>query len=122
MFFNLTASHPPDSNGDGSSLQGRVACGGVFPSQELEDPLPSQRTAMPFVGVAAGCNLSEPSHVAGPSGATSHTATAMDPVHGSQWSVSSTDITLTAKQGAALTSSYGSNSMGRCPLARLQRP
>ena len=37
---------------------------------------------------------------------------AMDPVHGSQWSVSSTDITLTAKQGAALTSSYGSNGMG----------
>ena len=36
----------------------------------------------------------------------------MDPVHGSQWSVSSTDITLTAKQGAALTSSYGSNSKG----------
>ena len=67
---------------------------------------------MPFVGVAAGCNLSEPSRVVGPSGATSHTATAMDPVHGSQWSVSSTDITLTAKQGMALTSSYGSNSMG----------
>ena len=36
----------------------------------------------------------------------------MDPVHGSQWSVSSTDITLTAKQGAALTSSYGSDGLG----------
>ena len=36
----------------------------------------------------------------GPSGSTSHTATAMDPVHGSQWSISPTDITLTAKQGA----------------------
>ena len=36
----------------------------------------------------------------------------MDPVHGSQWSDSSIDITLIAKQGAALTSSYGSNSMG----------
>ena len=47
-----------------------------------------------------------------PSGSTSHMATAMDPVHGSQWSVSSTDITLTAKQGAALTSSYGSDGMG----------
>ena len=111
MFFNLT---------DGSSLQGRVARGGVFPSRELEDPLPSQRpftgpldpTAMPFVGVAAGCNLSEPSRVAGPSGSTSHTATAMDPVHGSQWSVGFTDITLTVNQGADLTSSYGSNSMG----------
>ena len=120
MFANLTgrftASHPPDSNAD----QGRVAHGGVFPSRELEDPLANQRpftgpldpTAMPLVGVAAGCNLSEPSRVAGPSGSTSHTATAMDPVHGSQWSVSSTDITLTAKQGAAPTSSYGSNSMG----------
>ena len=67
---------------------------------------------MPLVGVAAGCNLSEPSCVAGPSRSTSHMATAMDPVHGSQWSDSSIDITLTAKQGAALTSSYGSNSMG----------
>ena len=67
---------------------------------------------MPLVGVAAGCDLSEPSRVMGPSGSTSHTATAMDPVHGNQWSVSSTDITLTAKQGAALTSSYGSNGMG----------
>ena len=57
---------------------------------------------MPLVGVAAGCNLSEPSRVAGPSGSTSHTATAMDPVHGSQWSVSSTDITLTAKQGPSM--------------------
>ena len=124
MFANLTgrltASHPPDSNADGSRLQGGVARGGLIPSRELEDPLASQRhltvpldpTAMPLGGVAAGCNLSEPSRVAGPSGSTSHTATAMDPVHGSQWSDSSIDITLTAKQGAALTSSYGSNSMG----------
>ena len=36
----------------------------------------------------------------------------MDPVHGSQWSVSSTDITLTAQQGAVLRSSYGSDGMG----------
>ena len=62
--------------------------------------------------LAAGCNLSKPSRVTGPSGSTSHTATAMDPVHGSQWSDSSIDTTLIAKQGAALTSSYGSNSMG----------
>ena len=110
MFANLTGrltvSHPPDSNADGSRLQGGVARGGVIPSRELEDPLASQwhltvpldPTAMPLV---------EPSRVAGPSGSTSHTATAMDPVHGSQWSDSSIDITLTA-----LTSSYGSNSMG----------
>ena len=51
-----------------------------------------------------------------PSGSTSHTATAMDTVHGSQWSVSSTDITLTAKQGAALTSSYGSDGMGEVSM------
>ena len=47
-----------------------------------------------------------------PRGTTSHTATAMDPVHGSQSSVSSTDTTLTAQHGAALTSSYGSDGMG----------
>ena len=67
---------------------------------------------MPLVGVATGCDLSEPSRVMGPSGSTSHTATAMDPIHGSQRRISSNDITLTAKQGAALTISYGSNSMG----------
>ena len=47
-----------------------------------------------------------------PRGTTSHPATAMDPVHGSQWSVSSTDTTLIAKQGAVLRSSYGSGDMG----------
>ena len=95
MFASLTASHPPDSNATGSRLQGGGAHGGIFPSRELEDPLASQRpftgpldpTARPLVGVAAGCDLSEPSRVMGPSGSTSHTATAMDPVHGSQWSV-----------------------------------
>ena len=66
--------------------------------------------------MAAGCNLSEPTRVAGPSGSTSHTATAMDPVYGSQWSDSSIDITLTAKQGAAQTSGYGSTSMGEVSI------
>ena len=47
-----------------------------------------------------------------PRGTASHTATAMDPIHGSQWSVSSTDTTLTAQQGAVLRSSYGSDGMG----------
>ena len=83
----LTASHPPDSNAIGSRLQGGGAHGGIFPSRELEDPLASQRpftgpldpTAMPLVGVAAGCDLSEPSCVMGPLGSTSHMATAMDP-------------------------------------------
>ena len=60
---------------------------------------------------AAGCDLSEPSRVMGPSGYTA--VTRLRPwTHGLQWSVSSTDITLTAKQGAALTSSYGSDGMG----------
>ena len=57
-----------------------------------------------------------------PLGSTSHTATAMDPVHGSQWSVSSTDITLTAKQGAALTSSYGSDGMGEMSTGQRSQP
>ena len=104
----------------GPAYQGRGARGGVIPSRELEDPLASQLAPHGTVGpngyatrgVAAGCNLSKPSCVTGPSGSTSHTAMAMDPVHGSQWSDSSIDITLTAKQGAALTSSYRSNSMG----------
>ena len=47
-----------------------------------------------------------------PRGPISHTATAMDPVHGSQFSVSSTDITLIAQREAVLRSSYGSESMG----------
>ena len=45
-------------------------------------------------GPDAGCDLSGPSRVMEPSGTTSHTATTMDPVHGSHWSVSFTDTTL----------------------------
>ena len=67
MFASLTgrlmASHPPDSNATGSHLQGGGAHGGgIFPSQELEDPLASQRpfpTALPLVGRAAGCDLQQ---------------------------------------------------------------
>ena len=69
-------------------------------------------SALPLVGRAPGCDPSDPSHVMEPRGTTSHTATAMDPVHGSQWSVSSIDTTLIAEQGAVLRSSYGSDSMG----------
>ena len=47
-----------------------------------------------------------------PRGPTSHMATAMEPVHGSQSSFGSTDVTLTAQRGAVLMSSYGSESMG----------
>ena len=68
--------------------------------------------ALPLVGRAPGCDLSDPSQVMEPRGSTSHTATAMDPVHGSQSSFGSTDVTLTAQRGAVLRSSYGSDSMG----------
>ena len=117
----LTASHPPDPKAGGSRLQDGGAHGcEIFPSRELEDPLASQQpftgllgpSALPLVGRAPGCDLSDPSHVMEPRGTTSHTATAMDPVHGSQWSISSTDTTLTAQQGAVLRSSYGSDGMG----------
>ena len=87
----LTAPHPPDSNTAGSRLEGGVAHSGVFPSRQLA-----------LSGIAAGCSLSEPSQVAGPSGSTGHTAIAIDPVYDSQRSCSSVDTTLTAKQGATL--------------------
>ena len=95
--------------------------GEICPSRELEDPLASQQPcrgllgpeALPLVGRAPGCDLSDPSQVMEPRGPTSHTATAMDPVHGSQSSFGSTDVTLTAQRGAVLMSSYGSESMGK---------
>ena len=53
----LTASHPPDSNANGSRLQGGGAHGGIFPSRELEDPLASQRpfTVGPDGYATCGC-------------------------------------------------------------------
>ena len=124
MFATLTgrftASHPPDSNTDGFRLEGWVAHGGVFPLREPVNPPASQRyltvplgpTARPLSGIAAGCSLSDISQVAGPSGSTSHMAIAVDTVYGSQWSSGSIDTTLTAKQGATLTGSYGFASTG----------
>ena len=107
----LTASHPPDPKAGGSRhCDGGAHGGEICPSRELEDPLASQQpftgllgpSALPLVGRTPGCDLSDPSHVMEARGTASHTATAMDPVHGSQWSVSSTDTTLTAQQGAVL--------------------
>ena len=72
--------------------------------------------ALPLVGRAPGCDLSDPSQVMEPRGPTSHTATAMDPVHGSQSSFGSTDVTLTAQRGAVLLSSCGSESMGEVSM------
>ena len=69
-------------------------------------------TARPLSGIAAGCSLSEPSQVAGPSGSTGHMANAIDPVCGSQWSASSIDTSLPVKQGATVTGSYRFASTG----------
>ena len=129
MFASLqgrfTASQPPDPKAGGSRLQDGGAHGGeIFPSRELEDPLASQQPcrgllgpeALPLVGRAPGCDLSDPSHVMEPRGPASHTATAMDPVHGIQSSFGSTDVTLTAQRGAVLMNSYGSESMGEVSM------
>ena len=51
-----------------------------------------------------------------PRGTVSHTAMAMDPVHGIQSSFGSTDVTLTTQRGAVLMNSYGSESMGEVSL------
>ena len=117
------ASHPPPPDpkaGRSRHCDGGAHGGEICPSRELEDPLASQQPcrgllgqeALPLVGGAPGCDLSDPSQVMEPRGPTSHTATAMDPVHGSQSSFGSTDVTLTAQRGAVLMSSYGSESMG----------
>ena len=130
MFASLQGRFP-DPKAGGSRLQDGGAHGGeIFPSRELVDPLASQQPcrgllgpeALPLVGRAPGCDLSDPSHVMEPRGPASHTATAMDPVHGNQLSFGSTEVTPTAQRGAVLMNSYGSESTGRCPWARLQRP
>ena len=116
MFATLTgrftASHPPDSNTDGSRLEGEVAHGGVFPLREPANPPASQRYLTVPLGPTARPLSGDPSQVAGPSGSTTHTAIAVDTVYGSQWSSGSIDTTLTAKQGATLTGSYRFASTG----------
>ena len=125
MFASLqgrfTASQPPDPKAGGSRHCDGVAHGGEI---SLEEPLASQQPCrgllgpetLPLVGGAPGCDLSDPSHVMEPRGTVSHTATAMDPVHGIQSSFSFTDVTQTTQRGAARTSSYGSESMGEVSL------
>ena len=99
-------STPPDHKAGGSRHRDGGAHGGeICPSRELDDPLASQQPcrgllgpeALPLVGRAPGCDLSDPSQVMEPRGPTSHTAMAMDPVHGNQSSFGSTDVTLTAQ-------------------------
>ena len=102
----LTAFHPPDHKTGGSHHCDGGALGGeICTSRELDDPLASQPPcrgllgpeALPLVGRAPGCDLSDPSQVMEPRGPTSHTPMAMDPVHGNQSSFGSTDVTLTAQ-------------------------
>ena len=97
---------PPRSQSGGSRHRDGGAHGGeICPSRELDDPLASQQPcrgllgpeALPLIGRAPGCDLSDPSQVMEPRGPTSHTAMAMDPVHGNQSSFGSTDVTLTAQ-------------------------
>ena len=125
MFASLqgrfTASQPPDPKAGGSHHCDGVAHGGEI---SLEEPLASQQPCrglldpetLPLVVGAPGCDLSDPSHVMEPRGTVSHTATAMDPVHGIQSSFGFTDVTQTTQRGAARTSSYGSESMGEVSL------
>ena len=83
---------PPDPKaGESRHCDGGAHGGEICPSRELEHPLASQQPcrgllgqeALPLVGGAPGCDLSDPSQVMEPRGPTSHNATAMDPVHGS---------------------------------------
>ena len=107
----------PDPKAGGSRhCDGGAHGGEICPSQELEDPLASQQpftgllgpSALPLVGGAPGCDLSDPSHVMESRGTTSHTATAMAVSGASALLIS----LLTAQQGAVLRSSYGSDGMG----------
>ena len=51
-----------------------------------------------------------------PRGPASHTATAMDPVHGFQSGFGQNDITLTTQRGAVPRSSYGSEGTGEVSM------
>ena len=118
----LTASHPPGPETDES----RHRDGGARGVETCpDDPLASQQPclgmlgpeALPLVGRAPGCDLSDPSHVMEPRGPASHTAMAMDPVHGLQSGFGQTGVTLnTQRGGAALTSGYGSEGRGEVSM------
>ena len=114
----LTAPHPPGPKADESRhCDGGARGGGTFP----EDTLASQQPcpgllgpeALPLVGEAPGCDLSDPSHVMEPRGPANHTATAMDPVHGLQSGLGQAEFTQTTQRGrAVLRSGYGSEGSG----------
>ena len=113
----LTASHPPGPETDESRhCDGDARGGGTFP----KDPLASQQPcpgllgpeALPLVGGAPGCDLSDPSHVMEPRGPTNHTAMAMDPVHGFQSGLGQAEFTQTTQRGAVLRRGYWSEGTG----------
>ena len=109
------ASRRPETD-ESRHCDGGARGGGTFP----KDPLASQQPcpgllgpeALPLVGGAPGCDLSEPSHVMEPRGPTNHTATAMDPVHGLQSGLGQAEFTQTTQRGAVLRSGYGSEGTG----------
>ena len=126
MFASLqgrfTASHPPGL----VTEEARHRDGGARGVETCaDDPLASQQPclgllgpeALPLVGKAPGCDLSDPSHVMEPRGTTSHMAMAMDPVHGLQSGFGQTGVNQTTQRGrAALTSGYGSEGRGEVSL------
>ena len=126
MFASLqgrfTASHPPGLD----TKEARHRDGGARGVETCaDDPLASQQPclgllgpeALPLVGRAPGCDLSDPSHVMEPRGTTNHMAMAMDPVHGLQSGFGQTGVNQTTQRGrAALTSGYGSDGRGEVSL------
>ena len=96
---HLTAFHPPPPQI--TKPAGPVIATGLLTVARFV-PHGNRRTHLLVNSPVGGCDLSDPSQVMEPRGPTSHTATAMDPVHGSQSSFGSTDVTLTAQRGAAL--------------------
>ena len=102
----LTAFHPPDHKAGGSrhrdgglSVARFVPHGNWMTHLLANSPVGgcwARRPCHSLVG-PPGATWSDPSQVMEPRGPTSHTAMAMDPVHGNQSSFGSTDVTLTAQ-------------------------
>ena len=117
----LTASHPPGPKADESRhCDGGARGGEIFPEVPLAGQQPCQGLlgpeALPLVGGAPGCDLSDPSHVMEPRGPANHMATAMDPVHGFQSGFGQAEFTLTTQRGAVLRSGYGSEGTGEVSM------
>ena len=132
MFASLqgrfTASHPPGL----ATEEARHRDGGARGVETCaDDPLASQQPclgllgpeALPLVGRAPGCDLSDPSHVMEPRGTTNHMAMAMDPVHGLQSGLARLgSIRLPSEEEPLSRVVMGLKVGGRCPWARALRP